>query len=36
MKLQGVLQIDKLGGHDHQIEHCAVDGLKESPGEPVT
>ena len=31
MKLQCVLQIDKLGGNHHHIEHCAVDRLKETP-----
>jgi hypothetical protein len=35
MELQGMLELDKLGGHDHQIEHCAVDSLKEASGETI-
>jgi hypothetical protein len=25
---QGMPELDKLGGYDHQIEHCAVDSLR--------
>jgi hypothetical protein len=35
MKLQCVLQIDKLGGNHHHVEHCAVDSLKETPSEAI-
>jgi hypothetical protein len=35
MEMQGMLELDKLGGHDHQIKHCAVDSLSCGTAEPA-